>query len=350
MAPNREKASSLKGVVSKYYQMMMTEEGHRDRDIFSHPMSFSFVKKIIDSTIGMDQFKFLSEKPLYMASLGQVHKGILKTGDIVAVKIQYPSLKRDSQKDMESLRFIFRLLEKKGFPIDHTHILHDIESTTLNELNYKKEHYWLRYMRHMLPSRVVIPTCFDHVCFDQVLMTHWIPHDPFFASHRISKSVAIDLFISFYRPLYQQGLLNGDANITNIGISNNQLVLCDFGCMIPLPSMIVKGLHHLYDGILNHDWTCQLQGLEELGFVDDHPGIIEFIKLFMGPILNDSPSQFSNLSYDVLVKILNTIPFTIYPKHMIYLQRMTVCLYYILSRIHHPMNWYQIFKRHILKR
>jgi predicted unusual protein kinase regulating ubiquinone biosynthesis (AarF/ABC1/UbiB family) len=348
LAPNLKKASSLKGLISKYYQMIMTEDGYQGRPIFSHPMSFSLVRKIIDEKIGIDQFKELSKEPVYMASLGQVHKGILKTGDTVAIKIQYPSLDRHVQEDIQSLRLIFRVLEKKGFTINHTHILKDIESITLNELNYNKERHWLQYISQILPPTVVIPVCIEHLCQKNILITHWIDHDPFFSITKLSKAVVIDLFVSFYRPLYQYGILNGDANITNIGIRNNHLVLCDFGCTIPLSSQIIKGLHNLYYGFLSHDKICQSMGLQQLGFDDEYPCVIEFIKLLMKPILNDSDAVLKPISSKDLERIVDSMSEIKYPKHLIYLQRMTLCLHHILGRIRYPINWHHIFKKYVI--
>ena len=59
------------------------------------PMPFRFVKQIIESELGGSLnriFKEFDEKPIASASIGQVHKAKLKTGEMVAVKVQRPGL------------------------------------------------------------------------------------------------------------------------------------------------------------------------------------------------------------------------------------------------------------------
>ena len=43
----------------------------------------------------------LSEKPLGAASLAQCHRGVLKDGRVVAVKIQHPNVRRNAYTDMD---------------------------------------------------------------------------------------------------------------------------------------------------------------------------------------------------------------------------------------------------------
>eukprot|EP00731_Ephydatia_muelleri_P027269 Em0019g142a len=60
-------------------------------------------------------FARLEEEPLGAASLAQCHKGVLKDGRIVAVKIQRPDVRENSSVDMDTIDFLVWCV-KKAFP------------------------------------------------------------------------------------------------------------------------------------------------------------------------------------------------------------------------------------------
>jgi predicted unusual protein kinase regulating ubiquinone biosynthesis (AarF/ABC1/UbiB family) len=57
------------------------------------------------------RFDNFSEKPIAAASMAQVHSAKLKSGEEVAVKVQYPSLERSLYADIKTLELLIRLTE-----------------------------------------------------------------------------------------------------------------------------------------------------------------------------------------------------------------------------------------------
>ena len=51
----------------------------------------------------MDKFESFEKTPFAAASIGQVHLAKLKTGEVVAVKIQYPGVSKSIQSDIDNL-------------------------------------------------------------------------------------------------------------------------------------------------------------------------------------------------------------------------------------------------------
>ncbi|MBO0793220.1 MAG: AarF/ABC1/UbiB kinase family protein, partial [Ktedonobacteraceae bacterium] len=73
------------------------------------PEPFEHVVSVIESEMGkpVDEiFSVLERKCTAAASLGQVHKAVLKTGEIVAVKVQRPNIDQLVQTDLSTLRFV----------------------------------------------------------------------------------------------------------------------------------------------------------------------------------------------------------------------------------------------------
>ena len=59
--------------------------------------------RVIEEDLGVhykDIFAEIDEDPIGCASLAQVHRAVLKTGEEVAVKIQYPFIRNFTKKDM----------------------------------------------------------------------------------------------------------------------------------------------------------------------------------------------------------------------------------------------------------
>ena len=71
------------------------------------PMHFSLLRELLRSELGADPeelFESFETKAFAAASLGQVHFARLKSGETVAVKIQYPGIARTIDADVRNLR------------------------------------------------------------------------------------------------------------------------------------------------------------------------------------------------------------------------------------------------------
>ena len=79
------------------------------------PVRFSEIKKIIEEETGKkieDIFSSFEETPLAAASIGQVHKAVLRSnGQCVAVKVRRPGVTEIIKEDLEIMRFIASRLE-----------------------------------------------------------------------------------------------------------------------------------------------------------------------------------------------------------------------------------------------
>ena len=85
---------------------------------------FHFAKQIIEQELGQpveQVFESVEEKPAASASLSQVHFGVLKSGDKVALKVQRPNVKSDIENDLKKIgelilifKFLFPQKEKRS--------------------------------------------------------------------------------------------------------------------------------------------------------------------------------------------------------------------------------------------
>lgn len=77
-----------------------------------NPISFKRIKKLIEKEYGCkieDKFKKIYENPVGSASISQVHKAILKNGDVVAIKVKRKDVTKKIEKDIKQIRkFVHR--------------------------------------------------------------------------------------------------------------------------------------------------------------------------------------------------------------------------------------------------
>jgi aarF domain-containing kinase len=103
-------------------------------------MAPTVVSKIIYESFGESPYKLFSEwsaRPFATASIGQVHRARLKSGELVAVKIQYPEIQASLKGDLKFVGFIANLARLLSPELKS--ILTQIGSIILDETDYMKE-------------------------------------------------------------------------------------------------------------------------------------------------------------------------------------------------------------------
>lgn len=67
-----------------------------------------------------DLFLHVDDTPVGCASLAQVHRGVLRTGEEVAIKVQYPTVAKDTEVDLRNIELVTKICGKvfKNFQYD----------------------------------------------------------------------------------------------------------------------------------------------------------------------------------------------------------------------------------------
>jgi ubiquinone biosynthesis protein len=109
------------------------------------PFPFEEAEKIIERELGVRlsrAFQEFDPKPIAAASLGQVHRAVLRDGRKVAVKVQRPGIRKQIAEDLEVLE------ELGAFADSHTEIgrrhrlaevVEQFHKTLVQELDYQRE-------------------------------------------------------------------------------------------------------------------------------------------------------------------------------------------------------------------
>ena len=102
-------------------------------------------KKSVSSELGVRMSKAFADfdvKPMAAASLGQVHRAVLRDGRQVAVKVQRPGIRDAMVEDLEALEEIADFLDEHtevGKRYEFRQMLEQFRKSLLRELDYRQE-------------------------------------------------------------------------------------------------------------------------------------------------------------------------------------------------------------------
>jgi len=146
------------------------------------PFPFEDIKKTIESELKapMDAiFQDFDETPVAAASIGQVHRATLATGEDVAVKVQRPDIKKTIEVDLEIMFHLATLLEQNvdAYQIyNPTRIVTEFADTIKKEIDYNNEAFYIeRFSRQFLDDPTVyVPKVFSDATTARVLTMEYI--------------------------------------------------------------------------------------------------------------------------------------------------------------------------------
>jgi predicted unusual protein kinase regulating ubiquinone biosynthesis (AarF/ABC1/UbiB family) len=210
------------------------------------PMHWSLLREMVHNELGDDPEKLFAafdKQAFAAASLGQVHRAQLKTGDEVAVKIQYPGIGRSIESDFRNL-FLFMLPARLTCDWESTKDqLDDLQRRMALEADYELEAANLRKARMLFreDDGIVVPRVFPQFSTSRVLTMERLEglHLREFMAGNPSQSerndVAVKLVRAWYRLMYAGRMLYIDFHPGNfLVLPDGRVGVLDFGFMVSI--------------------------------------------------------------------------------------------------------------------
>lgn len=146
------------------------------------PFSFADVERTVEEELGVrisKAFETFESTPLAAASLGQVHRAVLRDGRDVVVKVQRPNVREDVRRDLEVFNDIAVELEKHSDIARKMNLVAALEQARmvmLNELNYVQEARNMETLRTNLAvfPQIYIPAVIEDLSTSKVLTTELV--------------------------------------------------------------------------------------------------------------------------------------------------------------------------------
>jgi len=143
------------------------------------PMHWSLLKEMVHNELGDDpesRFASFDKRAFAAASIGQVHRARLKTGEEVAVKIQYPGIAHTIRQDFRNL-FFFLLPARLSRDWESTkQQFADLQIRLERETDYEQEAAMQQRVRALFreDDGIVVPRVFPEHSTDRVLTMEYL--------------------------------------------------------------------------------------------------------------------------------------------------------------------------------
>ncbi len=221
-------------------------------------------------------FESFSRKPVASASLGQVHKAILKTGEEVAVKVQHWAIDKMVKKDLRIIRNIMRLVQLV-VPVQGLEEYYEqIRIMIRDELDFALEADSIERIAANFEgnSRVHFPRVYREFSTSRVLTTAFI------RGSKITDLVALDrmgvdrrelahlVLTAYCQMIFIDGQYHADPHPGNLLVhEDGSITFLDFGACAELSKEMRKGIPELLEGLFRRSPDQILKAMRRMGFI-----------------------------------------------------------------------------------
>ncbi len=274
--------TQLRGTALKVAQMVGMEQGllpesyRRELEKSFHkvpPLNRVLVRKIMQHEFNKaptELFARFDSEAFAAASLGQVHRAKLPSGEDVAVKVQYPGIGAAIKSDLALIRGIAR-----GMP--HTKLvlqsLDEIEARLKEEVDYRIEAENTKWFQeHITLEGVSVPRVYSDFSGERVVTTgfvqglhldDWLATGP---SQEMKNRAAQLLYDFFDYSSMELKCLHADPNPGNyLFHEDGSITVIDFGCVRHMSDKFTEVFPQLITAYLEDDPAALFAAYEKIG-------------------------------------------------------------------------------------
>ena len=269
------------------------------------PMPYSTVLDVLAAEYGRpadEVFAHIDPKPLGSASLAQVHRATLKTGEDVAIKVQRPGVRETMAQDVSIMRSIAKAATKvirTSQIVDLKGVVEELWDTFESETDFLIEARNLaKFKRFAARFKYMdCPTAYTELCTEHVVVMEYI--DGISVSHpgRLVdagydlKEIGTKLVDNYATQILDDGFFHADPHPGNIIIRGGQIVLIDLGMTGRLDQRTRAVLKEMIFAVAKQDSPALAEGLLRFAGTEADP--------------EDYPALLADL--DVIVKEFGTV-------------------------------------------
>ncbi len=331
-------------------------------------MGAAFVRRRMQGELGANWMSHFSEFDLQAAaaaSLGQVHRGTLTTGERVACKLQYPDMASTMEADLRQLRLAMSVYRRMDSSIQTEDIYTELDERLREELDYTREAAQMRLYGIMLENQplVHVPVPVEHLCTKRLVTMSWLEgrammkrleEDPPPEERSV---MAEALFRAWYVPFYQYGVIHGDPHLGNYQVRPDGTVnLLDYGAIRVFPAHFVRAVIDLYEAIRDDDREKSHHAYEQWGFTDLSNEKMDILNLWARflyePLMDDRVRKITEVDdpsfgRSVAMKVHEGLKRTggvRPPREFVLMDRSAIGLGSVFFRLKAEINWSRLFQ------
>ncbi len=329
-------------------------------------MGWPFVKRRMAAELGPDwqtRFKKFEPTAARAASLGQVHRAEDHDDRLLACKLQYPGMASAVSADLQQLRLLFAIYERRDRTINTSQIHAELSERLREELDYEREARHTRMYRDMLADEatVHVPDVVEELSAKRLLTTNWYDGEPLAKYAELESAnrngVAYSMFRAWYVPFYFYGVIHGDPHLGNYTVreADASVNLFDFGCIRVFQPKFVGGVIDLYNALRTDDEALAVHAYETWGFKNLSRETVRILNIWASfvyaPIMDDRTQRIqesesglygANIAHKVHTELRQTGAVTP-PREFVLMDRAAIGLGSVFLRLKAEINWHRLF-------
>lgn len=273
------------------------------------PLPAKQLNQVMTQALGDDwksTFAAFTFKPLASASIGQVHQAYNDDGVKMAVKVQYPGIRKSIDSDVDNVGTLLRVVGLIPESVDYKGLLEEAKKQLHDEADYCREASFAeRYHQALqLYPHFVVPKIYRDCSSESVLAMEFIEgyaiEQVEHADQETKDFVMRSLLELLFRELFEFKMVQTDPNFANYVYSEQkkQIGLLDFGATREYSERFSGGYRQVFSAVINGDELRLNQALEQIGFFSEtimpsqRQAILELVKTACEPMLIDEAYDF----------------------------------------------------------
>jgi predicted unusual protein kinase regulating ubiquinone biosynthesis (AarF/ABC1/UbiB family) len=325
------------------------------------PMGPEASKTVIQEEFGAsvdEVFASFEDEPVAAASIGQVHRATLHSGETVAVKVQYPGVDEAVRADLKNVSAMTKIAVAIAPNLDPKEVAEEVRERVTEELDYRREARNQARFAELFGGHpfIIIPRVFPEFCRSRVLTQEFIDGGPFLSSMDWEQDrkdeLAEILFRFFYGSLYRFLLFSADPHPGNyLLLDDGRVAFLDFGLVRAVDPGTLELLLEIVQALIADDRERGGLALEGMGILNPRTpevdAIWDHLRAMNRPILEDRPfkvdaplvQEIAGAGFDPRSAAFQTLRKVGVPGVMVTMNRMSFGVGSLIGRLSATANW-----------
>ncbi|HRK28979.1 MAG TPA: AarF/ABC1/UbiB kinase family protein [Chitinophagales bacterium] len=265
------------------------------------PFDFTKAKEIIEQELGKplhEVFEYFNDKPIGSASIGQVHRARLKTGEEVVVKVQRPEVADLIDTDLNIIKVVVargeKFFERNGV-INLLDVVEAFERSMQKELDYTNEARNIQMFRATFKKhkKFFAPAAYREYSTKKILVLEFVKGckitdvaqlrawnlDP----AKIAE-IGIDIYLT---QIFEYGIFHADPHPGNVLVREDGVIcLIDFGMVGKLMKKDKMAFAGIFIGMAQQNPKMTADSLRALA-IDDNITDMRALEYDLGELIED---------------------------------------------------------------
>jgi len=243
------------------------------------PVPFRQVKKILVRELGREkvrsEFRDIEQTPLGSASIGQTHRGTLKDGTPVVIKVQKPGVADTVKLDLMLLESVAKSASVAFPKLGIVELFNDFKASTEREIDYREEakniqRFKKNYRRLFSTGEVVFPGFYPQLSTSQVIVLEPMRGKPVLDLNqgtRTASQAAHKSLSAVFEQIFEHGFFHADPHGANMFFieEEGRLGFIDLGLVGQLDPKDKKLFVRVLMAIIQRDRKVLAESLFNLG-------------------------------------------------------------------------------------